>query len=219
MIGITDYITNDFKAINNQDTIAVVQEFFNDVHFSHFPIIEEGVYLGSIAREDLETFDSTKKVSDFRYSLEGFFTRTNTVWLDVLEVFAKNQTNLVPVLDENNTYVGYYQIEDIMKFFHETPFLKEPGGVIVVKKAALDYSMSQITQIVESNNGKLLGVFVSELDVESVEVTLKITLGAINEIIQTFRRYDYEIISEHQEDNYINNLKERSDYLDKYLNI
>lgn len=220
MIGITDYITNDFKAINNQDTtIAVVQEFFSDVHFSHFPIIEEGVYLGSIAREDLETFDSTKKVSDFRYSLEGFFTRTNTIWLDVLEVFAKNQTNLVPVLDENNTYVGYYQIEDIMKFFHETPFLKEPGGVIVVKKAALDYSMSQITQIVESNNGKLLGVFVSELDVESVEVTLKITLGAINEIIQTFRRYDYEIISEHQEDNYINNLKERSDYLDKYLNI
>ncbi|RTY95649.1 CBS domain-containing protein [Flavobacterium sp. GSP27] len=219
MIEITDYITNDFKAINNQDTIAVVQEFFNDVHFSHFPIIEEGVYLGSIAREDLETFDSTKKVSDFRYSLEGFFTRTNTIWLDVLEVFAKNQTNLVPVLDENNTYVGYYQIEDIMKFFHETPFLKEPGGVIVVKKAALDYSMSQITQIVESNNGKLLGVFVSELDVESVEVTLKITLGAINEIIQTFRRYDYEIISEHQEDNYINNLKERSDYLDKYLNI
>ncbi|RTY92974.1 CBS domain-containing protein [Flavobacterium sp. RSP46] len=219
MIEITDYITNDFKAINNQDTIAVVQEFFNDVHFSHFPIIEEGVYLGSIAREDLETFDSTKKVSDFRYSLEGFFTRTNTIWLDVLEVFAKNQTNLVPILDENNTYVGYYQIEDIMKFFHETPFLKEPGGVIVVKKAALDYSMSQITQIVESNNGKLLGVFVSELDVESVEVTLKITLGAINEIIQTFRRYDYEIISEHQEDNYINNLKERSDYLDKYLNI
>lgn len=219
MIRITDYITNDFKAIDSQETIAVVQEFFNGVHFSHYPIIEQGVFLGSIAREDLETFDGTKNVSDFRYALEGFFTRTNTIWLDVLEVFAKNQTNLVPILDENNTYMGYYQIEDIMKFFHETPFLKEPGGIIVVKKATLDYSMSQITQIVESNNGKLLGVFVSESDVESVEITLKITLGAINEIIQTFRRYDYEIISEHQEDNYINNLKERSDYLDKYLNI
>jgi Mg/Co/Ni transporter MgtE len=141
------------------------------------------------------------------------------MWLDVLEVFAKNHTNLVPVLDENNTYVGYYEIEDIMKFFHETPFLKEPGGIIVVKKGVLDYSMSQITQIIESNNGKLLGLFISEADVESVEVTLKITLGAMNEIIQTFRRYNYEIISEHQEDNYINNLKERSDYLDKYLNI
>ena len=219
MTEITEYITNDFKAIDSNDSIAVIQDFFSDLHFSHFPIVEEGVYIGSIASEDIETFDSYKKVSDYRFSLEGFFTRTNTIWLDVLEVFAKNHTNLVPVLDENNTYVGYYEIEDIMRFFHETPFLKEPGGIIVVKKGVLDYSMSQIAQIIESNNGKLLGLFISEAEVNSVEVTIKIALGSMNEILQTFRRYNYEIISEHQEDNYINNLKERSDYLDKYLNI
>lgn len=219
MTEITNYITNDFKAIDSQDTIAVVQGFFDELHFSHFPVIEEGIYIGSIASDDIETFDTDKKVADYRFTLEGFFTRTNTIWLDVLEIFAKNHTNLVPVLDENNKYVGYYEIEDIMKFFHETPFLKEPGGIIIVKKPILDYSMSQITQIVESNNGKLLGLFISETDVESVQITMKISLGAMNEIIQTFRRYNYEIISEHQEDNYINNLKERSDYLDKYLNI
>ena len=219
MTEITEYITNDFKAIDSHDSIAAIQDFFNELHFSHFPIVEEGVYIGSISSEDIETFDSYKKVSDYRFSLEGFFTRTNTICLDVLEVFAINHTNLVPVLDENNTYVGYYEIEDIMRFFHETPFLKEPGGIIVVKKGVLDYSMSQITQIIESNNGKLLGLFISEANVDSVEVTIKIALGAMNEILQTFRRYNYEIISEHQEDNYINNLKERSDYLDKYLNI
>ncbi|MFV8368374.1 CBS domain-containing protein [Flavobacterium sp. LB2R40] len=219
MTEITEYITTDFKAIDSHDSIAAVQDFFSELHFSHFPVLEEGIYIGSIASEDIETFESAKKVADYRFTLEGFFTRTNTIWLDVLEVFAKNHTNLVPVLDENNKYVGYYEIEDIMKFFHETPFLKEPGGIIVVKKPILDYSMSQITQIVESNNGKLLGLFISEADVESVEITMKITLGAMNEIIQTFRRYNYDILSEHQEDNYINNLKERSEYLDKYLNI
>ena len=219
MTEITEYITNDFKAIDSQDSIAAIQDFFSELHFSHFPIVEEGVYIGSIASEDIETFDSDKKASDYRFTLEGFFARTNTIWLDVLEVFAKNHTNLVPVLDENNTYVGYYEIEDIMKFFHETPFLKEPGGIIIVKKGVLDYSMSQIAQIIESNNGKLLGLFISEAEVNSVEVTIKIALGSMNEILQTFRRYNYEIISEHQEDNYINNLKERSDYLDKYLNI
>jgi Mg/Co/Ni transporter MgtE len=141
------------------------------------------------------------------------------IWLDVLEIFAKNHSNVVPVLDENNQYVGYYELEDIIKFFHETPFLKEPGGIIVVQKAILDYSMSQVTQIVESNNGRLLGLFISEATTDSVQITVKISLGAMNEIIQTFRRYNYEIISEHQEDNYITNLKERSDYLDKYLNM
>jgi hypothetical protein len=97
--------------------------------------------------------------------------------------------------------------------------LKEQGGIIVVQKEVLDYSMSQITQIVESNNGKVLGLFISDATVQTVQVTVKISLGPMNEIIQTFRRYNYEIISEHQEDNYINNLKERSEYLDKYLNI
>jgi hypothetical protein len=78
--------------------------------------------------------------------------------------------------------------------------------------------MSQITQIVEITE-KAFSLFISESDVNSIEVTMKISLGAINEIIQSFRRYNYEIISEHQEDNYINSLKERSDYLDKYLNM
>ncbi|WP_298392851.1 CBS domain-containing protein [Flavobacterium sp.] len=219
MTEINDYITNDYKALDSQDTIADVQDFFIDVPFSHFSVLNEGVYIGCIASDDIETFDSDKKVTDYRYTLEGFFARKNMIWLDVLEVFAKNHTNVVPVLDDDNSYLGYYELEDIVKFFHETPFLKEQGGIIVIKKSILDYSMSQVTQIVESNNGKLLGLFISEADVESVQITIKIALGSMNDIIQTFRRYNYEIISEHHEDNYLNSLRERSDYLDKYLNI
>lgn len=219
MTEITDYITNDYKAIDSQQTIADVQDFFLDVPYSHFSVLNEGIYIGSIAADDVETFDTDKKVADYKYTLEGFFARKNMIWLDVLEVFAKNHTNIVPVLDEENSYLGYYELEDIVKFFHETPFLKEQGGIIVVKKSLIDYSMSQIAQIVESNNGKLLGLFVSEADVESVQITIKIALGSMNDFIQTFRRYNYEIVSEHHEDNYLNNLRERSDYLDKYLNI
>ncbi|MCD0467976.1 CBS domain-containing protein [Flavobacterium sp. ENC] len=219
MTEITNYITNDFRAIDSQETIASVQDFFADVNFSHFPVLENGIFIGSIASDDVETFDTDKKAIDYKYTLERFFARKSMIWLDLLEVFAKNHTNTVPVLDENNTYIGYYEMEDIMKFFKETPFLKEQGGIIIVQKGIVDYSMSQITQIVESNNGKILGCFISEADMENVQITIKIGLGAMNEIIQTFRRYNYEIISEHQEDTYINSLKERSDYLDKYLNI
>lgn len=219
MTDIKNYITNDYKAIDACETIGTVQSFFDELTYSHFPVVEEDIFVGSIAADDIETFDSDKKVTDYKYVLEHFFARTTMIWLDVLEVFAKNHTNLVPILDENNKYVGYYEIEDIIKFFHETPFLKEQGAILIVSKNTIDYSMSQITQIVESNNGKLLGLFISNSDINTVEVTIKISVGSLNEIIQTFRRYNYDIISEHNEDNYINNLKERSDYLDKYLNI
>ena len=89
----------------------------------------------------------------------------------------------------------------------------------IVKKEINNFTMSEVTQIIEGNNSKIFGVLISEIENNTVEITLKISIGNLNDIIQTFRRYEYEIISEHQEDAFINDLKERSDYLDKYLSI
>lgn len=219
MRQLSEYINNDFKPFSSTESVALIQDFFAENTYSHFPVMDSEIYIGSVSAVDSETFESQKPISEYRYAFEGFFVRDSMTWLDVLEIFARNNSNIVPILEETNKYVGYYEITDVIKFLNETPFLKETGGTIVVEKPIADYSMSQITQIVESNNGKLLGVFVSEANAEKVQVTVKTTLGAMNEIIQSFRRYDYEIISEHYEDNYLNTLKERSEYLDKYLNI
>lgn len=219
MSEVINYISNDFRAIDVLEDINSVKDFFNEIDFSHFPVVEGGIYIGSIASEDVENFEIDKKVIDYRYTLSGFFARTNMYCLDVLEIFAKNNSNVIPVLDELNTYVGYYEITDVIKNFYETPFINEVGGVIIVEKSILEFSMSQAVQIVESNEGKILGLYVSETTTDKIQVTIKIVLGGINEIIQSFRRYGFEIISEHQEDAYLTNLKERSEYLDKYLNI
>lgn len=219
MRTLSEYINNDFKPIDIKETIEVVQDFFNEIAYSHFPVLENDIFIGCIAAEDVETFEVEKKLSDYRYTVEGFFVRTSMSWLDVLEVFARNNSNIVPILDDNNKYIGYYEITDVVKFLNGTPFLKEVGGIIIVEKNTNEYSMSQITQIVESNNGKLLGLFISEATNDKIQITIKITLGSMNEIIQSFRRYNYEIVSEHNEDNYLNILKERSEYLDKYLNM
>jgi predicted transcriptional regulator len=216
---LSEYINNDFKPFLSSETVAEIQDFFADNTFSHFPVMDNEIFIGCISANDSETFEFGKTILDYRYALEGFFVRENMIWLDVLEVFARNNSNIVPILNESNQYIGYYEITDVIKFLNETPFLKETGGIIVVEKLSVDYSMSQIAQIVESNNGKLLGLFVSEASNEKVQITVKTTLGGLNEIIQTFRRYNYEIISKHDEDDYLNNLKERSEYLDKYLNI
>ncbi len=219
MTDIIDFINNNIKPLRTTDTIADAQDLFAEYPFSHFPVLEEGVYLGCAGAEDIELIDIEKTLGDNRYNLERFFARDTMIWLDVLEVFAKNETNLVPVLDKDNKYLGYYEITDIITFFHDTPFLKENGGILIVEKGIADYTMSQVAQIVESNNGRLLGAFISEANQDKVQITLKISLGGLSEIIQTFRRYNYEIISEHQEDTYLNTLKDRSDYLDRYLNI
>ena len=101
----------------------------------------------------------------------------------------------------------------------DSPFFSEAGGVLVIEKGINDYSFSEISQIVESNDGKLLGAFISKTDNDISQITLKIGQIGLSGIIQTFRRYSYNIVSGHEEDSYIESLKERSQYLDKYLNM
>ncbi|PWH84243.1 acetoin utilization protein acuB [Algibacter marinivivus] len=217
---LSELIINDIKPLDTKNKISDLQHLFNQLTFSHIPVKnEQGDYLGCFSETDAHCFDSDNPLSEYLYSLEDFFVRNKTVWLDILEAFAVNSTNIMPVLNEENRYLGYYELNDVISLFSESPFFSEPGGILVVEKGINDYTFSEISQIVESNDGKLLGAFVSRMNTDLVQVTLKIGNTGLNEIIQTFRRYSYNIVSGHEEDSYIESLKDRSDYLKKYLNM
>jgi len=124
----------------------------------------------------------------------------------------------MPILNDNNSYVGYYELNDIISLFNDTPFLSDAGGILVIEKGYNDYSFSEICQIVESNNAKLLGAFISKVEKDVVQITLKVSYVGLNDILQSFRRYSYNIVSGHDDDQFLKNLKDRSDYLNKYLN-
>ncbi|WOD42127.1 CBS domain-containing protein [Hwangdonia lutea] len=217
---LTEYIINDIKPLNNDSKISDLQELFNQLTYSHIPVRDKNnTYLGSFSETDAHCFEGGKLLSEYAYALEDFHVRDTTIWLDVLEAFAKNATNIMPVLNDRNVYLGYYELNDVIGLFNETPFFFEAGGILVVEKGLTDYSFSEISQIVESNNGKLLGAFVSKIKNDVVQITLKISNSSLNDITQTFRRYSYNIVFGHEGDSYNESLKERSDYLKKYLDI
>lgn len=192
---------------------------FNQLTFTHLPVARDGVFEGCISETDAHCFESSKTVEEFKYSLEPFFVRNKTHYLDILEAFALANSNIMPVLDDNNAYLGYFELGDIMSLFNDTPFLNETGGIIVVEKGIRDFSFSEVCQIIESNEAKILGVFISKLENDVTQATIKIGHSGMNAIVQTFRRYSYNVVSNHDEDKFMEDLKERSDYLNKYLNM
>lgn len=217
---LSDYIINDVKPLLVTEKISDLQFLFNQLTYSHIPVKnKENVYLGCISENDAYCFESDQFLIDCAYATEGFFVRSNATWLNVLEDFAANNTNIMPVLDNENNYLGYYELNDIITLFNETPFFSEPGGILIVEKGISDYSFSEVAQIVESNNGKVLGAFMSKVENDLAQITLKIGHASLNDVIQSFRRYNYNILSEAEDDLFLENLKERSDYLNKYLNI
>lgn len=216
---IRPYINNDLPILPIDTLVEKVVRIFDKITCSHIPVEKDGVFVGCVPENDVRGFDKDKHLADYQHALEIYFVREGDAWLAVMEVFSRNKTNLVPVLDDNNRYIGYVELDDVLGLFDMVPFLSEPGAVLVVEKGFTDYSFSEIAQIVESNEGKLLGAFISKIENEVAWITLKINSSGMNGIIQGFRRYGYHIISHHQEDAFQQNLKERSAYLEKYLNI
>lgn len=214
-----DYIINDIKPFDISAHIREAQHSFNKLTYSHIPVLEKNEFVGSLSETDVHCFETEKPLSEYRYALEPFHVKEYTNWIDILEAFALNNSNIMPVLDDKNKYIGYFELNDIMNIFNETPFLSEAGGIIVVEKGITDYSFSEMCQIVESNDAKILGLFISKLENDIMQATIKIGHTGMNAIVQTFRRYSYNVVSNHGEDKLLEDLKKRSEYLDRYLNM
>ncbi|TVZ55943.1 CBS domain protein [Lutibacter sp. Hel_I_33_5] len=219
-MNINDYILKEIKALTLKSTVKSAQKLVKNLPITHFPIVENGRLIGCFAESDIQTIENkSSELATYTDLLHHFHAYENTAMLDLITLFADNDCNLIPVLDKNLNYVGYYELSDILDAFADSPFLHNESETLIIEKSKSEYSMSEISQIVESNNGKLLGMYISSENIDNVSVTIKILSEEVNEMIQTFRRYDYTVITKHEDDYYLEDLKSRSEYLQKYLDM
>ena len=217
---IQDYLLNDIEEITPSMPINKLQHFFKSFPHNYLPIVQDKMYLGAMHEEDVECLDPSKTVADYRAELNPFFVEDSAHWLDVLDVFARQKTSILPVISlEQKQYLGYYELQDFIGLLNQTPFLSEPGSILVVEKELRDFTFSELTQIIESEGAKVLGCLISKMANHKVEATIKTNLANVNTLLQHLRRFGYLIISNHQDDVHIQSLRERSQYLSKYLNL
>lgn len=215
-----NYISNDSETILPSDLIGIAKNKTKNQRVSHFPIVKNGKLQGCISESDLDTFEEdTKKIADYQYLYELFFATEEDTLVDLLTLFGMYETNNIPVLDKDKNYIGCFDLNDILSIYADTPFLKEDGIVLILEKENNTYSMSEIVQISEANNTIICGIYISKKTDTTTQITIKVKTDNVNEIIQTYRRYEYNVISNHEDDSYLEDLKNRSNYLQKYLSI
>lgn len=218
LLEIRDLLTYE-TFLEPKTKIAEAIELFNKVPHNYLPIVSKHKLMGSIALADIEVLEKESILEDYEYLYRRVSVTADATWIDILQAITQNEIDIIPILDTTGNFVGYLGQSEFLQALQRTPFIGESGTSIIIETAIQNYSSSEISQIVESNNGKVLGLFISDMTDYLVECTVKISGHQINDIIQSFRRYGYNIKSELLEDEHLENLKERSKYLQKYLNI
>ncbi|MAD96147.1 MAG: acetoin utilization protein acuB [Flavobacteriaceae bacterium] len=219
-MDVSNYILNEIKPLHLRNTVKEAKQLFDQFPFTHYPVIDTDKLVGSFAEDDVHPSEKNEEeLLNYYHFLHLYYATPKDTLLELLLIFSNNNTNIVPVVDEENNYLGYYDLCDVLDVFTSSPFFSEESTSLIVKKLERDFSMSEIAQIIESNGAQLLGSFLSGRDHEYVEVSLNVKSLDINEVMHTFRRYNYTIISAIDNDEYMQDLKSRSDYLKKYLEL
>jgi len=209
-------------ALKTSDTGFQALSWMDIFRISHLPIVNNREFLGLISDKDIYNLNmADEPIGNHKLSLFSPYVYLDQHIYEVIEIVSRLNLSAIPVLDHKNSYQGLITINELIERFAELPALNHPGGIIVLELSVNDYSLSQIAQIVESNDAKILSLYISSSDdTMKMEVTLKLNRTDLTSIIQTFERYNYNIkasyLSDDQADSLIEN---RYELFMRYLNV
>ncbi len=189
---------------------------------SHLPIVNNLEFLGLISDKDIYDLNMAEEpIGNHKLSLFSPYVLINQHIYEVIEIVSRLELTVVPVLDENKHYMGLITLNDLLHTFANLSALKQPGGILELELNINDYTLTEISQIVESNDARILSLYVSSPeDSMKMNLTLKVSATDMSSIIQTFNRYDYTVKASYMESNEMEDLlNNRFDAFMKYLSI
>ena len=194
-------------------------EFFR---ISHLPIVNNQEFLGLVSDSDIYDLNQPDEpIGNHSLALLKPYVKADQHIFEVIGLAARLKLTIVPVLDDNNNFKGVITARDIIKCLAEMSSLDQPGAIIVLELTERDYSLSQIAQIIESNNVKAVSMYItSPSDSTKLEITIKLNTNEISSVIRTFERYNISVKTWVATSDSIDQFyQERFDLLMKYLNI
>ena len=216
-----DLTDDTILPVKTSDTGALALTMMDEYKVSHLPIVNNTDFLGLITEDDIYTnnhFDDPLGIHIL--SMNRPFVNENQHVFEVIKIFAELELTLLPVVDAKENYLGVISKRKLIEEFSEITAVKSPGAILVLEISVNDYSLSEIAQIVESNDTKILSTYItSHPDSTKMDVTLKLNRNDISPVLQTFNRYNYIVKGIYAEPEVSDDLTERFDALMKYLSI
>lgn len=217
-----DLISEAVPSLKTSDSGQTALNWMEIFRISHLPIVNNLDFLGLISDTDIYDMNQPEEpIGNHTLTLLKPFVTEDQHLFEVIGIASRLNLSVVPVLDEKSHYMGVITTTDLVRYLAGISSMDQPGGIIVLDLIERDYSLSQIAQIVEGNNVKVLSMYVtSPPDSTKLEVTIKVNTNDLVSVIRTFERYNYDVKTWVTSDDSMDKFySERFDLLMKYMNI
>lgn len=218
-----DLISTSIPPLKSTDTAEQALIWMDEFKLTQLPVLNRNSYIGIITDERiLEGNKLNLPISSFNLIGVNTYVYPSYHFYDVIRIAAENRLEIIPVVDTLKLYDGVITIKNALNYFASTFSIQAVGSVLVLSMRYLDYSLSEISRLVEENNAKIICAHLEsyETDSEKINVVIKINKKELKSIIATLERYNYHIAAHFEEDQITSDYnKDRLDLLFKYLDI
>jgi CBS domain-containing protein len=216
-----ELISASVPTLSLSDTVAKALQLMADYHVSHLPVITDDKYLGLVNEDHLlNVEDDNRLLETLQQDFSNLSVNANMHFTEAVRLSNEYLLSVIPVTDEEVNWIGAITASDLLKYMGKLTGIDVPGGIIVLELDKREFSFSQISKLVETNDA-----FITQLNTQFdsnvgvLLVTMKINKFEISDIVATFQRYDYSVKYYFGEELYENELKNNYDHLMNYLNI
>ena len=214
-------IAHDVPYLSVDHTGRDTFHLLSDHHVKHLPVVEGKELLGVLSEEDIFNHKLYEPLREYDFShLRRIAVHAGQHVFEVLRMMGEHRLTVIPVIDDENQYLGLITQNEVLRSFAEMASFAEPGGIVVLEMNRRDYSLATLARLAEEEDTKVLSAFVTSTAAsETVHVTLKLNRQDIGRVIDAYERHEFEVRETYPESLFPDHLKERYDSFMTYLNV
>ena len=218
---VSSCINPEIPFLQPEDKGLTALGLMEELKLSEIPLVQNDAYVGLLNEMDLLDYECIDgQLSDIQAEIKKPFVLEDDHIFEAIGIMVSESLSVLPVISKDGEkYIGAIDHLTILNEVGKGEAFHSPGGVLEFELNIHDYSLSEISRLVESNDAKILySDVISIPDSEKIKVTIKLNKSDLTRIMQTFNRFGYTITASFHKNEYEEDLRKRYDGFLRYLN-
>lgn len=211
-----------FKPLEAADTVQTARDRMDEEQLNSLPVVDPTTQklIGQLNRSQLDEAKNEQQVSDLQMDKTVKIFEGQHIF-EGARLMMQYELKLLPLVDSEATFLGVMAKQQILEAITRMLNLEQTGAVIAIEMEPLDFSLSEIVQVIEAEGVKILGIAVEGPDQnhQVFKVSVKLNMKDVSRVTAALKRYGYSILVESESTVIENDLEYRADELIKYIDM
>jgi predicted transcriptional regulator len=215
-------IIADDEPLVTSDSVETSKERMRLQDVKNLPVVDPATrkLVGQISYGKLQEAQRDNLINDLELD-EAIKVYNGQHLFEAAKLMLHYELKALPIVDEQWTFLGIITKQEVLHALARMLNLAEFGSVISVELNHSDFTISEIVQIIEIEDAKILGLTVEPPNEENqaFEISIKLNLQDISRISAALRRYGYIVFTGSEAEVLNEDIENRAGELLRYLDM